>query len=196
MNINELQTGDILLCSGNDCISRTIEYFTGSKISHVAMVLRNPTYINNSLDEFCVLQSTISYNKDLDDKVKKSGVQIISLYELTEQYSKIYVRRLLVNKNKEFYDNIKEIYTSIKNKPYDTNFIDWLKADLNIHCGNEKKTNEFWCSALLSYIYIKLDFLYKYTDWTIVKPSQFSCNDKNKLNFINCVVEKDKLLNY
>ena len=102
MNINELQTGDILLCSGNDCISRTIEYFTGSKISHVAMVLRNPDYINKSLEEFCILQSTINSNLDLDDKVKKSGVQIISLNELMDEYSTIYVRRLIIKRDNQF----------------------------------------------------------------------------------------------
>ena len=196
MNISELQTGDILLCSGTDCISRAIEYFTGSKISHVAMVLRNPHYINKSLNEFCVLQSTITRNLDLDDKIKKSGVQIISLDELLSEYKTIYVRRLLINKNREFYDNIKDIYFSVKNKPYDTNLLDWLKADLNIHSGNETKDNSFWCSALLTYIYIKLKLLYKYTNWTTVKPSQFSSNDKNKLIFINCIIENDILLKY
>ena len=185
MNINELETGDILLCSGSDCISKIIEYFTGSKISHVAMVLKNPTYINNSLNGYYVLQTTISNNKDLDDNINKRGVQIIGLNELMNCYSKIYVRKLTINKNIDFYDNIKNIYFSVKNKPYDINLIDWLKADLNIHCGNEKKTNVFWCSALISYIYIKLGFLYKYIDWSIVKPCQFSCYDKNKLIFIN-----------
>jgi len=196
MNINELQTGDILLCSGTDCISRAIEYFTGSKISHVAMVLRNPHYINKSLDEFCVLQSTINNNLDLDDKIKKSGVQIISLELLLTEYKTIYVRRLIIDKKVNFNNNIKDIYFSVKNKPYDTNLIDWLKADLNIHSGNEKKVDSFWCSALLTYFYIKLGYLYKYTDWTIVKPSQFSSNDKNKLIFINSMIENDILLKY
>lgn len=194
MNINDLQTGDILLCSGKDCVSRIIEYFTGSKISHVAMVLKNPKFINNSLEEYCVLQSTITSNNDLDDNIKKSGVQIISLNKLFEEYKTIYVRKFIINRNNKFYENIKDIYFSVKNKPYDVNFIDWLKADLNIHSGNEKKTDCFWCSALISYIYIKLGFMYKYTDWTIVKPSQFSINDKKKIIFINCMVDNDILL--
>jgi len=195
MNINELDTGDILLCSGKDYISRIIEYFTGSKISHVAMVLKNPIYINNSLNGYYVLQTTISSNKDLVDNVNKRGVQIISLNELMKSYSTIYVRKLYITRNNNFYDLLKDIYFSIKNKPYDTNLIDWLKADLNIHCGNEKKTNTFWCSSLLCYIYIKLGYLYKYTDWTIVKPCQFSSNDKKKLIFINCMINNDELLN-
>ena len=71
-----------------------------------------------------------------------------------------------------------------------------MKADLSIHSGNEKKVNSFWCSALLTYIYIKLGFLYKYTDWTIVNPSQFSSNDSQKLIFINSIIENDVLLKY
>ena len=196
MNINDLQTGDILLCSGNDCISKIIEYFTGSKISHVAMFLKNPTFINNSLNGNFVLQSTINVNNDSDDKIKKSGVQIISLDELMNEYHTIYVRKLIIKRDYNFYDNLKDIYHSVKNKPYDTNLLDWLKADLNIHSGNEQKTNTFWCSALLTYIYIKLGLLYKYTNWTIIKPCQLSSNDKNKLIFINSIINNDELLIY
>ena len=196
MNINELQTGDILLCSGNDCISKIIEYFTGSKISHVAMFLKNPTFINNSLNGNFVLQSTINVNKDSDDKIKKSGVQIISLNELMNEYHTIYVRRLIIKRDNTFYNNLKDIYYSVKNKPYDTNLLDWLKADLSIHSGNEQKTNSFWCSALLTYIYIKLGLLYKYTNWTIIKPCQLSSKDKNKLIFINSIINNDELLIY
>jgi len=194
ISIDDLDTGDILLCCGKDCISKAIEYFTGSKISHVAMVLNNPKYINNSLNGLFVLQTTISKNMDLDDNCIKSGVQLISLDELLNEYNTIYVRRLYMNKNEDFNRKIKDTYFSIKNKPYDTDLFDWLKADLNIHIFNEKKTNTFWCSALLTYIYIKLDLLYNDIDWTIVKPSQLSSNDKNKLYFINSTFSNDILL--
>ena len=195
MNISELNTGDILLCSGTDIISRFIEYFTGNKISHVAMVLKNPIYINKNLDNnIYVLQSTISINTDSDDNINKSGVQIIKLEELLNEYKTIYVRKMYINRNDEFENKLKNIYLSVKNKPYDINLLDWLKADLNIHIGNENKTNTFWCSALLTYIYVKLGYLYKYTNWTIVKPCQFSCNEKNKLIFINSMIDNDELL--
>ena len=196
MNINDLDTGDILLCSGKDCISRTIEYFTGSKISHVAMVLNNPTYINKSLNGLYVLQSTITKNMDLDDNLYKSGVQLILLEDLLNEYQTIYVRKMYINRNNFFYNNIKDTYFSIKNKPYDINLFDWLKADLNIHTINEQKTDSFWCSALLTYFYIKLGYLNQYIDWTIIKPSQFSSNDKNKLIFYNTMINNDTILNF
>jgi hypothetical protein len=160
------------------------------------MFLKNPTFINNSLNGNFVLQSTINVNKDSDDKIKKSGVQIISLNELMNEYHTIYVRRLIIKRDNTFYNNLKDIYYSVKNKPYDTNLLDWLKSDLNIHYGNEQKTNSFWCSALLSYIYIKLGLLYKYTNWTIIKPCQLSSKDKNKLIFINSIINNDELLIY
>ena len=70
--INSLDSGDLLLFQGkHSIVSSIIRCFTNSKWTHVAMVLKNPTYINNTLNGYYVLQTTISSNKDLDDNVNK-----------------------------------------------------------------------------------------------------------------------------
>ena len=42
MKIDELETGDIILFSGNYFLSYIVEYFTNSLYSHVGVVLKNP----------------------------------------------------------------------------------------------------------------------------------------------------------
>ena len=42
MKIDELETGDIILFSGNYFLSYIVEYFTKSIYSHVGVVLKNP----------------------------------------------------------------------------------------------------------------------------------------------------------
>ena len=43
------QTGDILLYNSNYWYSRLIEWGSGSKFSHISIVLRDPTFINEKL---------------------------------------------------------------------------------------------------------------------------------------------------
>ena len=45
MNINELETGDIILFSGNYFISNIIEFITNSKYSHIAVIIKNPNFL-------------------------------------------------------------------------------------------------------------------------------------------------------
>ena len=45
MNINDLETGDIILFSGNYYISRFIEFITNSKFSHIGVIIKNPNFL-------------------------------------------------------------------------------------------------------------------------------------------------------
>ena len=42
MKIKDLETGDIILFSGNYLLSYIVEFFTNSMYSHVGVVLKNP----------------------------------------------------------------------------------------------------------------------------------------------------------
>ena len=48
--------------------------------------------------------------------------------------------------------------------------------------GEPQKTDRFWCSALIGYIYTKCGILKADTDWSILRPSDFSL-DGELLNF-------------
>ena len=48
-----------------------------------------------------------------------------------------------------------------------------------------QKTDRFWCSALVGYIYTKCGLLDPGTDWSNLRASDFSVKYNSNLNFIN-----------
>ena len=71
--------------------------------------------------------------------------------------------------------------------------LDWICA-LFRYDRKPKKTDRFWCSALVGYIYTELGLLPYNTDWSILRPSDFSSENKN-LPLINCKLEKEVKIN-
>tara|TARA_Y100001954_G_C15639110_1_gene516734 strand:- start:38 stop:658 length:621 start_codon:yes stop_codon:yes gene_type:complete len=198
MNISELNTGDILLFSerGN-CFASMVERCTRSKYSHVAMVLKNPTYIDSKLKGHYLLESTFEVPPDAVDHKKKFGVQIQELNSRIRDFNgNIYWRKLNCERTEQFYNKLARVYDEVKGILYDTNPIDWFKAAFKINLGNVHKTNTFWCSALLAYMYVQFGFLPETIPWTIISPVEFS--DRGDMNdrFIKCNLEPEKLFTY
>ena len=82
--MDDLQTGDILLFTGHKTswlkyFSYMIEYATHSNFSHVAMVLRDPTYISPNLKGLYVWESGWEGKPDPQDGEIKLGVQLIQV---------------------------------------------------------------------------------------------------------------------
>ena len=50
-----------------------------------------------------------------------------------------------------------------------------------------------WCSALVAYIYVKLNFLDHTLPWTLIKPNDFS-DKSNILEFKNCILDKEIII--
>jgi hypothetical protein len=200
--MNKCQTGDLILYSSNNWISYFIEYFTGSQFSHIAMIIKDPTYIDSNLKGIYVLESGYETVPDPEDHKLKYGVQLTPIKEVINQYNdgkmgKLYYRQLTCLRSNNFKNKIKKIHLDIHNKPYDLNILDWLKADLKLKLGNERKTKEFWCSALIAYVYHQLGFLNKDIKWTIVTPKEFSKKeDPNDLKFINCILHGEQLIRF
>lgn len=193
------QTGDILLFSTTKWYSKLIEFFTHSPYSHIGIVLRSPTFIHPSLTGLYLFESGYEKNPSPEDNHVKYGVQISDLKQILKEYQngtngKLFYRKLNCERNEEFNLKITKAHSISYDKPYDFNIIDWLKAEFNIHCGNEQKTSTFWCSAFVAFVYFQLGFLNK-IDWTIVKPSQFSFQNKS-LDFQNCTLDKEVQLQF
>jgi hypothetical protein len=70
----------------------------------------------------------------------------------------------------------------VYNKPYDIVPLDWVEALIqkDIH---PQKTDRFWCSALVAYIYTMCGILDKDTDWSIGRPSEFSLSSEGSLKY-------------
>lgn len=194
---NEFETGDILLFSGKrNIISWIIELFTISAYSHVGIIIKNPSFIDAKIpDGYYLLESACEHVPDVTDGKCKLGVELVKLedvmkYDEKRNLANIYHRRLNWHtRPANLNEQVKTIYEKVRNKPYD--FIDLLRADLQIKIGDCRKTNSFFCSALVAYIYSCLGLLDpKTTDWDLYEPKHFCSKYLNQL-CNSCSLDKE-----
>ena len=188
--MDDLQTGDLLFFTGHKkgCLkyfSYMIEYATHSNFSHVAMVLRDPIYIDPNLKGIYLWESGWEGKPDPQDGEIKLGVQLTPLNEIIENFkeAKIISRKIICDKKHFTPENIMKIHEVVHNKPYDIVPKDWVEA-LFRKDKKPQKTNRFWCSALVGYIYVKCGIIDPNTDWSIMRPNDFSLDGDN-LKYIN-----------
>ena len=123
---------------------------------------------------------------DAEDNKIKLGVEIVHLDELIEKCGNInlYYRKLTLKNGKQITDEkLKEIHDVVHDKPYDSVIHDWVEAFLRIDT-RPQKVDRFWCSALVGFIYTKLGLMAEDTDWSILRPCDFSPEHEN-LSFVN-----------
>ena len=193
MSQYNLKTGDLLLFDNEGggsvgIFSRVIKKATHSNITHVAMVLKDPTFLNPSLKGYYVWESGYEGTPDPQDGIVKFGVQITPLSEIIQSYKqtkgKIYVRRVKCDESIFTTDKLKKIHEIVYKKPYDIVPKDWFEALQRKDSDPQKKTR-FWCSALIGYIYVQCGCLHKNTDWSLIRPSDFT---GHYLQYINSVM--------
>ena len=98
--MDDLKTGDLLLFSAHEkgplkYLSWLIEYFTHSDFTHVAMILKNPTFIHPSLKGTFVWESSWEGIPDPQDGKIKFGVKLTPLHEsLAFEDRSVFLRRL------------------------------------------------------------------------------------------------------
>jgi|TARA_B110000971_G_scaffold221752_1_gene270376 hypothetical protein len=197
--LNTCQTGDILLYNSKYWYSRLIEMATGSLFSHIAIILRDPTFINTKLKGLYILESSYEDIPDSNTGKKVWGVQIIPLQHVLDEYKNSYIgnlyyRKLEADKSPKFYTTLTECINHVEGDKYDLNPIDWMKAKYNIQLGDIHKDTTFWCSALVGYVYCCLGYIDKNTPWTILPPKKFSHYENDKLTFTNCVLHPEKCI--
>lgn len=188
---HNIQTGDILLFDYHDksisgWFSWLIRFFTNSNYTHIGILVVNPEFTNPPLKGLYLWESGYNNHKDPEDNKVKLGVQLTPIEIVLQEYqsnSKIYYRKLNCPKNTFNNQKLKKIHSVVHNKTYDLNPFDWISAIFS-YDPFPKKENRFWCSALVGYIYTKLNILNPTTDWSILKPCDFS-SDKQNLNLLN-----------
>jgi hypothetical protein len=180
----DLKTGDIILFSGNQSglysiLPWLVRIFTHSNYSHIGMILKDPTFISPELKGYYVWESSWEASADPQDNKKKIGVQITPIEEIYKSFKDSVITIRKPTSYDSFTDDtLKKIHKEVYGKPYDMVPIDWLEAFFrkDIH---PQKTDRFWCSALVGYIYTVCGILKSSTDWSILRPSDFSVMAEN-----------------
>ena len=123
------------------------------------------------------------------------GVQITPLDEILNHYKKeggkIWIRRCNYKENPFTNEKLKDIHDVVYDKPYDILPQDWIEA-LFRKDDKPQKTDRFWCSALIGYIYSQCNLISSKTDWSLLRPVDFSIQGDSFLNFINGNTLEDK----
>ena len=200
------ETGDILLIHHkkqySNIFSLIIDFFdtlimgiTKSKYTHTSMIVKDPDFVNPPLKGVYILESGFEPFHDSENNRYKIGVELVDFSKMMHNLegSDVYYRKLICDRDVAFYKNLKEAHKEIHNKPYDVLPTDWIKAALHINKGDTQTKKRFWCSALVSYIYVCLGFLPKDIPWTIVSPKMLGTEqpDNYELQFQNCILEKE-----
>ena len=189
--MSQLDTGDVLLFESNYTGSfgwwaKIVSFVTGSKWTHVALILKDPVYIDKSYRGLYVLEC------GSEEWADKWGV-IVSPYEKVvsdTSHKRISCRKLETNIDLSE-DKLKVIWNTIEGKQYDTNPIELVAIQLrNRWLANPRKLDKFVCSTLVAYVYTALGFLPRETNWFFFEPWHFS-DANTKLQTQNCLLGKE-----
>jgi len=170
-----LETGDLMLFTQKNSITgwwfidKAIEFFTNSPYVHVGLVLVDPpfsvstgTYLWECGYEACVNPETGKQNIG----VRLTPISVV----LSKEQKNIYIRKCKTH----IPDTIlQKIHSEVFLKPYDMCLSDWLLATLRLDISPQK-TDRFWCSAFVAYIFTQIGWLNDNTDWSIIRPSDLS----------------------
>ena len=205
-NKNDLQTGDLLLFDHKNnnttplscclsCYGSLIRCFTKSKYTHSAMVIRNPPW-RNDLKGLYVLESSLETFTDAEDNEIKFGVQLVNFDKLVDNYEgHVYVRQIKCERNDEFNIKLIKAHSIVHNRLYDIIPIDYIKAGFFINIGNTHRKNTFFCSSLMTFIYVCLDLVDHDLPWSIIAPKELGTEDlKKSIKFHNCTINDEILI--
>ena len=197
----DLQSGDLLLCHGVGWVSSFLQYIGQSKYSHVGIILKNPKFLCETLEDgLYVWDSSYGTAPEDENHTIRFGVQIHKLDYFMSLYPKesLYVRKIDYPRNDDFHTKLINIHKEVHGKPYNTHIMDWISAKLNMVYPFSilsiwKYTDRFWCSALVTYIYVQLGWISD-ANWGLIAPREFSSKESTGQLLFTCIVHDEELL--
>ena len=178
---NSLNTGDLVLFSGKGGISTGIKWVTGSKWSHIGMVLRLPEW------DFVLLweSTTLSDIADLDTGIARKGVQIVPLSERIRHYDgEVSVRALSPKLNIQQVGTLRETREEFKGRKYETSEIELIKAAYDGPFGrNTEDLRSLFCSELVAEAYQRMGLLSEEKPANEYTPADFT--DRKELTLLD-----------
>jgi hypothetical protein len=154
----DLKTGDLVLFSGTKALSMGIKWFTGSKWSHIGMVLRLPEWNIVLIWE----STTLSNLTDIETGTETQGVQLVPLSERVKTYEgDITIRKLEgVERTPELMNSLRDLREDFKGRPYEESKIELLKSAYDGIWGeNEEDLSSLFCSELVAEAYKTIGLL-------------------------------------
>lgn len=184
----DYETGDIFLFSGNYLVSEAIEFIIHNKWTHVSMVVKNPDFLMNTpkKDGLYLYESDGVELPDVDTGDKLLGVQLVDLQERINTYKGcVCYRKLNWNKTEdEKHSILKTVYNTTFHKTYDWNIINLIEPMIykkywildKLFYRNSRRTDAFFCSALMAYVYTQFGIMKNDTLWDTIYPQYFAEN--------------------
>lgn len=167
------KTGDLLFFKGDkkSLIDDLIMDVSRSPYSHIAIVIVNPPWDKNLKGPY-LLQSTSGYKYSDEDRKEEKGVTLSSL---PDNLDGVDIRRFDGTMDAK---QLTKVHDKVHHLPYDSNWLDWIYAGLS-HLGfrrfqNNRHDNNFWCSALVAFVYVKMGILPEKTNWSNLAPGDLA----------------------
>jgi hypothetical protein len=155
---DNLQTGDIVLFDGRGFISRLIQIGSGSRWSHVGMIIRT-----RDLDLVLVWESTgLSKSRDVRDGTVKKGVQLVTLSSRIETVKgSIAVRHYDGIFTDEQLEVFAEFRKDMRDLPYERNLLELILSlfDFSWLRPNKPSLSSVFCSELVAEALKRLDMM-------------------------------------
>lgn len=175
-------TLDVCLFSGAPVWpSKLIEWALGTAYSHVALGLRNPTYIDESLVGTFIVESGEEVRPSAVGGKIVWGVQMQDWQWIVESYEgRVYMRKLRwISRPDNLAESIEAAWNRAKGAKYDDNIVDLLRADFGWALrGDCRKTTEFVCSAFAAYVLCCVGALPRDIKWDTLNPGDYAENGR------------------
>lgn len=188
-----LKTGDIVLMGGTSIFSRAIRMLTGSRWSHVAMVMRVDEH-----DMLLLWESTTNgHGTDVQTGTIKRGVQLVPLSKRVGDHAgDLAFRPLSRGLTRSEMAALNEFRHAVKDKGYDFDGLELLRAALDdgLFWKNREDLSAFFCSELIAETYQAIGFLSEDKPSNEYTPNDFSSGASEPLGLLNGVSLGDEIV--
>lgn len=177
-----IDTGDLILFSGKGLASAIIRWFTGSRWSHIGMVVKLPESDTVLLFE----STTLSKVKDLASGKLRRGVQLVSLSDRLMAYDgKFGVVFLAAKRTPEMIAALSEFRAEMRDKPYEKSFLSLAKSAYDGRLGkNSGDLTSVFCSELVAEAYKRMGIFSEDSVSDEYTPADFDIDSSKKAHFL------------
>ena len=170
--LSQLETGDIILFSGEGARSSLIKRSTRCPWSHVGMAIRL-----EGLDDLHLYESTsVGCLPDFHSGKLISGVQTVPLQERIRTYpGAVSARKLEERPSVEMLEALEIMHRQFRGRGYEVNDLELLKAAYDGPFGmNKRNSASIFCSELVAFAYQTMGYISRTLPANEYTPRDFS----------------------